>query len=83
MVPVDRDICAKTDEPTCQTVAPQEIILQVPAGIEYLARNASQSRPTVDSSLEAAGVKPAVLRATWESDAYIQLLRNAIAWGMG
>ena len=54
-MPVDRDICAKTDEPTCQTVAPQEIILQVTAGIEYLARNASQSQPTVDSSLEAAG----------------------------
>ncbi|MCI0794687.1 MAG: hypothetical protein J4O03_14585, partial [Chloroflexi bacterium] len=57
-------------------------------GVTYIALGhchspASQSRPTVDPSLEASGVGPAVLRATWESDAYIQLLRNAIAWGVG
>jgi len=56
-------------------------------GVAYIALGhchsaASQSPPTVDSGIEAAGVRPAVLRTTWESDAYLQLLRNAIAWGV-
>ncbi|MDP6453174.1 MAG: hypothetical protein QF898_07690, partial [SAR202 cluster bacterium] len=44
---------------------------------------ASQSSPTVDASVEEAGVKPGMIRTSWESDAYMQLLRNAITWGMG
>ena len=57
-------------------------------GVTYIALGhchspASQTRPTVDPGLEAAGNKPVVLRATWESDEYKQLLRNAIAWGVG
>ena len=44
---------------------------------------ASQAQPTVDANVEAAGVKPTAIRTSWESDAYMQLLRNAIAWGMG
>ena len=43
---------------------------------------ASNSQPFVDPSAEQSGVSPAVLRVTWESDAYIQLLRNAIEWGV-
>lgn len=57
-------------------------------GVTYIALGhchspASQTRPTFDPSPEAAGVRPAVLRATWESEAYMQLLRNAIVWGVG
>ena len=57
-------------------------------GVTYIALGhchspASQPRPAVDPSLESDGVRPAVFRATWESDAYMQLLRNAIGWGVG
>ena len=54
-------------------------------GVTYIALGhchspASQNRP---SAAAATGDRPAVLRNTWESDAYIQLLRNAIQWGVG
>ena len=57
-------------------------------GVTYIALGhchspASRARPTVDPSPEATDDKPEVLRATWESDEYMQLLRNAIAWGVG
>jgi hypothetical protein len=55
-------------------------------GVTYIALGhcspASQSRLAVDPNLEDSGGRPAGLLATWESDAYIQLLRNSIAWGM-
>jgi hypothetical protein len=56
-------------------------------GVTYIALGhchspASQARPNVDSSLDEAGVETGVLRTTWESDAYMQLLRNAISWGV-
>lgn len=57
-------------------------------GVTYIAIGhchspTSNSQPFVDASVEAAGVTPAVLRVTWETDAYMQLLRNAIDWGVG
>lgn len=50
-------------------------------GVTYIALGhchspANQNRP-------ATSERPAVLRNTWESDAYMQLLRNAIEWGVG
>ena len=56
-------------------------------GVTYIALGhchspTSNSQPFVDPSAEQSGVSPAVLRVTWESDAYIQLLRNAIEWGV-
>jgi len=55
-------------------------------GVTYIAlghRSAPrQNQPAADPNPDAAGVRSAVLSTTWESDAYIQLLRNAIAWGM-
>jgi len=50
-------------------------------GVTYIALGhchspASQNRP-------ATSERPAVLRNTWESDAYMQLLRNAFEWGVG
>lgn len=53
-------------------------------GVTYIALGhchspASQNRPTVD----ATSARPAVFRATWESDTYMQFLRNAIVWGVG
>ena len=57
-------------------------------GVTYIALGhchspASNSQPFVDPSVEESGVTPTVLRVTWESDAYMQLLRNAIEWGVG
>ena len=57
-------------------------------GVTYIALGhchspASQNRHTVDPSPEDAADRPEVFRSTWESDAYIQLLRNAIEWGAG
>ena len=46
------------------------------------AAPAGPSQAAVGPHPEDAGGRPPVLRATGESDAYIQLLRNAIAWGM-
>ena len=43
---------------------------------------ASQNRPAADSSPDAPGVRQGVVRTTWESDAYMQLLHNAISWGV-
>ena len=55
-------------------------------GVTYIAlghRSAPrQNKPVVDPNLDRAAASPAVLATTWESDAYIQLLRNAIAWGV-
>jgi hypothetical protein len=55
-------------------------------GVTYIALGhcspVSQSQLAADPNPEDAGGRPAALRATWESDAYIQLLRNAIEWGM-
>ena len=57
-------------------------------GVTYIAlghchSTANPRRRSTDPSPGAAGVRPAMLSATWESDAYMQLLRNAIAWGVG
>ena len=56
-------------------------------GVTYIALGhchslANQSRRAADPNSEAAAARPKVLYTTWESDAYIQFLRNAIAWGM-
>ncbi len=55
-------------------------------GVTYIALGhcspVSQSQLAADPNPEDAGGRPAALRATWESDAYIQLLSNAIEWGM-
>ena len=57
-------------------------------GVTYIALGhchspASNRQRLVDPSVDASGVSPPVLRVTWESDAYLQLLRNAIRWGVG
>lgn len=57
-------------------------------GVTYIALGhahspLSNSQPFVDDSVAEAGVTPTVLRVTWETPAYMQLLRNSIAWGMG
>ena len=55
-------------------------------GVTYIAlghRSAPhRNQPSADSKPESAPATPAVLSTTWESDAYTQLLRNAIAWGV-
>jgi type 1 glutamine amidotransferase len=55
-------------------------------GVTYIALGhcspPSRSQPTVDSNPGRAAASPAMLATSWESDAYIQLLRNAIAWGV-
>ncbi len=57
-------------------------------GVTYIALGhnhspASNSQPFVDASVEASGTTPATLRCSWESEHYVQLLRNAIEWGSG
>ncbi len=43
----------------------------------------TNSQPFVDKSVDPEGKTPLLLRQTWETEAYGQLLRNAIDWGMG
>lgn len=43
----------------------------------------TNSQPFVDPNVDPAGKTPLLLRVTWEQPAYIQLLRNAIAVGIG
>jgi type 1 glutamine amidotransferase len=38
-------------------------------------------QPFVDKSVEPSGETPLVFRGSWETEAFQQLLRNAIAWG--
>ena len=42
----------------------------------------TNSQPFVDRNVTPDGTTPPVLRATWESEAYRQLLRNAVSWGI-
>ena len=56
-------------------------------GVTYIALGhchspTSQTNPNVDASVEAAGADSATLRDTWEAGPYMQLLRNAISWGV-
>lgn len=44
---------------------------------------ATNVQPFVDRSVDPDGKTPPVLRTSWETDAYITLLRNAIVHGMG
>jgi hypothetical protein len=55
-------------------------------GVAYTALGhahtpATNSQPFVDRNVDPEGKTPATLRVTWETEAYRQLLRNAIAWG--
>lgn len=57
-------------------------------GVTYIALGhnhspQSNSQPFVDSSVEASGTTPTTLRCSWDSEHYVQLLRNAIEWGTG
>jgi hypothetical protein len=44
---------------------------------------ATNSQPFVDKSVDPEGKTPPTLRTSWETDAYVTLLRNAIARAMG
>ncbi len=57
-------------------------------GVTYIAlghchSQVSNSQSLVDASVSPSGKAPDILRGPWETDAYLQLLRNAIAWGVG
>jgi hypothetical protein len=43
----------------------------------------TNSQPFVDASVDAGGKTPLLLRTSWEQPAYIDLLRNVIAAGLG
>ncbi len=57
-------------------------------GVTYVALGhchsaTSDNHTLVDASVSPSGKPSTVVRGPWESDAYQQLLRNAIAWGLG
>ena len=57
-------------------------------GVTYIALGhchspLSNNRTMVDASVDPTGASPPVLRGPWETNAYQQLLRNAIGWGVG
>ena len=57
-------------------------------GVTYIALGHAhaphcQGQPFVDESVSPDGVTPPTLRTTWETDAYKQILQNAVRWGMG
>ena len=41
----------------------------------------TNGQPFVDKSVEPSGETPLSFRGSWETEAFQQLLRNAIAWG--
>jgi type 1 glutamine amidotransferase len=56
-------------------------------GVTYIAIGhchdpQTNSQPFVDKSVDPEGKTPPVLRVTWETSAFQQLLRNAIGWGL-
>jgi type 1 glutamine amidotransferase len=56
-------------------------------GVTYIALGhchspVTNSQPFVDRTVDSEGKTPAYIRTTWETEAFPQLLRNAIAWGM-
>jgi uncharacterized protein len=42
----------------------------------------TNSQPFVDESVDPEGKTPLTLRGSWETEAFQQLLRNAVAWGL-
>ena len=55
-------------------------------GVTYIALGhchdeASNGQPFVDVSVDPNGTTPPVFRGSWETEAFQQLLRNAISWG--
>ncbi|MDH4143944.1 MAG: ThuA domain-containing protein [Acidimicrobiia bacterium] len=42
----------------------------------------SNSQPFVDASVTADGTTPLVFRGSWETEDFVRLLRNALAWGL-
>ena len=56
-------------------------------GVTYVALGHAHSahcngQPWVDESVSPDRVSPPVLRTTWETDEYKQILQNAIEWGL-
>lgn len=56
-------------------------------GVTYIALGhchspASKSQLAVDHNVNIGGDVPLTFRVPWETDAYVQLLRNAIEWGV-
>ncbi len=43
---------------------------------------ASKSQLAVDHNVNIDGDVPLTFRVPWETDAYVQILRNAIEWGV-
>lgn len=57
-------------------------------GVTYIALGhchtpSTNSQPFVDTSVDPEGKTPPIVRTTWETQAYTQLLRNSMVWGMG
>ncbi len=57
-------------------------------GVVYLALGHCHSRknnvqPFVDASVDSTGHTPQLFRGAWETDPFVQLLRNGISWGSG
>jgi type 1 glutamine amidotransferase len=57
-------------------------------GVTYIALGHchtpwTNTQPFVDESVAPEGKTPPVMRGPWETDGFQQVLRNAIAWGIG
>jgi uncharacterized protein len=57
-------------------------------GVVYLALGHCHSlknnvQPFVDASVDSTGHTPQLFRGAWETEPFVQLLRNGISWGSG
>jgi hypothetical protein len=57
-------------------------------GVAYVALGHCHSpetngQPYVDTSVDPDGKTPLLFRGSWESEAFVRLLKNALAWGTG
>jgi hypothetical protein len=57
-------------------------------GVVYIALGHCHSlknnvQPFVDASVDATGHTPKLFRGAWETEPFVQLLRNGISWGSG
>lgn len=52
-------------------------------GLGHCHANRINYRSSVDASIDPEGTMPPDFRGVWETDAFAQMIRNAIAWGTG
>ncbi len=81
----DKDTSVQSDGKTrvlgyARDVGQGEIVY---VGLGHCHTGRTGNESAVDTSIDPKGVMPPELHSVWETDAFAQLLQNAVAWGLG